>query len=64
MTWLSGEVFKGKVREEGCGVCDCCGHAFWETNSLRTMQIVGVQFITLVGPRQSLLLAKASDQHL
>ena len=24
----------------------------------------GVQFITLVGPRQSLLLAKGPDQHL
>ena len=31
----------------------CYSHAFRETNSLRTMQTVGVQFITPAGPRQS-----------
>ena len=41
----------------------CCSHGFWETNSLKDDADSGGQFITPVGPRQSLLLAKDPDQY-
>ena len=49
-----------------CGFLEyfCCSYVFQETNSLRRTMHSGVQFITLVGPRQSLLLAKDPDQFL
>ena len=42
----------------------CCSHVFRETNSLRSTMPIVEQIITLMGPRQSLFLAKDPDQFL
>ena len=64
-TWPGGLIFKCHLLKRLFLRCICCTHMFWETNSLRsTMQIVECSLYTLVGPRQSLLLARDPDQYL